>query len=633
MKLLVANRGEIALRIFRTAKEQGCTTIAVYSSADANAPHVQVADEAVLIGPPPPLESYLNVPRIIDAALKTGATAIHPGYGFLSENAEFARACVEAGITFVGPSADVIELMGDKSAAKLRMRAAGVPLLDGYNGDDQSHERLIAEAERIGLPLMVKAAFGGGGKGMRLVRSGKDLINSLDAACREAASAFGSGKLILERALLEPRHIEIQVLADSYGHVVALGDRDCSVQRRHQKVVEEAPSPALDDSLRRNMMDAAVRAAEDIGYVGAGTVEFLVDEDGTFAFLEMNTRLQVEHPVTEMTTGIDLVEWQLRIAAGQHLSLRQENIILKGHAIEVRLYAEDQDFIPSAGRIERWISPSDSRVRIDSGICSGYEVSTHYDPMLAKIIAHGDTREEARRRLITALERTAVLGILTNRSFLIEVLRDPRFVSGAFSTAFLTEHTPEVNLATPKQIAGAALALHQERERLAQLRSPGLSGWTNNAEQRTALRVSHGEQIENVVLVRTTEGLAVQVNDVPMEDVPAPSAFWTDNNRVLATFSGVDIELTDVSLAPPVSADEAASGIIRSPFHGMVRMAFVREGDHVQVGDKLIAVEAMKMEHSILAEVNGTVASIIAAGTQVAAQELLVRIEEYGSDA
>ncbi|RMF12385.1 MAG: ATP-grasp domain-containing protein, partial [Candidatus Dadabacteria bacterium] len=403
-RVLVANRGEIAVRVMRTARRLGLKTVAVYSEADADMPHVSAADLAVCIGPPQVAASYLNVEAILDAAKRTGADAIHPGYGFLSENADFAEVCAQHGITFVGPPVEAIRLMGNKRAAKVRMIEAGVPCVPGYEGEDQADETLIAEAQRIGFPLMVKAAAGGGGRGMRIVHEADALPAALRSARSEAKGAFGSDELILERAVIAPRHVEIQVFGDTHGNVIHLGERDCSMQRRHQKVVEEAPSPAVDPELRAQMGEAAVRAAQACGYVGAGTVEFLLDDERNFYFLEMNTRLQVEHPVTESVTGEDLVEWQFRVADGQPLPLTQEQVELHGASIEVRLYAEDpaNGFRPQTGRIEALGWPDHPDVRIDTGVGEGNEISPFYDPMIAKIISRGPDREHARRALIAA---------------------------------------------------------------------------------------------------------------------------------------------------------------------------------------------------------------------------------------
>ena len=427
-KILIANRGEIACRIIRTAKALGYRTVAVYSDTDADALHGRQADEAVRIGPPPVQDSYLNVDALLAAAKLAGADAVHPGYGFLSENAAFAEACTQAGLVFIGPPAAAIAAMGNKARAKALMQAAGVPCVPGYDGPDQSDERFMMEGRHIGFPVMVKAAAGGGGRGMRLVASADDLANALARARSEATSAFGSDELILEHVVPEARHIEIQVFADQHGNVIHLGERDCSIQRRHQKVIEETPSPAVSTELRAKMGDAAVAAARAIGYVGAGTVEFLLDQSGKFYFLEMNTRLQVEHPVTEAVTGLDLVAWQLQVAAGERLPLDQHEVRFSGHAIEARLYAEDphKSFLPQTGTLIDWRPASGAGVRIDHALAPGQSVSPFYDPMLAKVIAHGATREEARRRLLAALEGTVALGLTTNRSFLIATAPAPR---------------------------------------------------------------------------------------------------------------------------------------------------------------------------------------------------------------
>ena len=464
--VLIANRGEIACRIARTAAAMGIRTVAVYSDADAGAPHVRACDAAVRIGPPPVAESYLNIAAIIDAGKQAGADAVHPGYGFLSENASFAEACVAAGLTFVGPPASAIAAMGNKAAAKARMEAAGVPVVPGWRGADQSDGTLLEAARRIGLPVMVKAAAGGGGRGMRLVTDDAALEAAIKGARNEAASAFGSGELLLEKAVTDARHVEVQIFADTHGTVIHLGERDCSVQRRHQKVIEEAPSPAVPAELRARMGAAAVAAAKAVNYVGAGTVEFLLGGDGAFYFLEMNTRLQVEHPVTEAVTGLDLVEWQFRIADGEPLPLRQEQVALRSHAIEVRLYAEDpaRNFLPQSGSVVAWRKPPG--VRTDAGIESGQAISPWYDPLLAKIIAHGATREEARAKLIAALERTVLLGLPTNRRFLIDLLSHSDFAAGKATTGFIGQHFARIVPREPTEadFARAAALLFADRD-------------------------------------------------------------------------------------------------------------------------------------------------------------------------
>ena len=501
--ILVANRGEIAVRVMRTAKTLGYRTVAVYSEADASAPHVKMADASALIGPPPVGESYLKIENILDAARDTGADALHPGYGFLSENAGFARACEDAGLTFIGPPEDAIALMGNKAAAKRRMIDAGVPCVPGYEGVAQDDNTLIAAAEDIGYPLMVKAAAGGGGRGMRLVAEAEELPQALSRARSEAERAFGSGELILEKAIVDPRHVEVQVFADAHGGVIHLGERDCSVQRRHQKVIEEAPCPVMTEDLRAEMGAAAVEAARSIGYRGAGTVEFLLDAEGDFYFLEMNTRLQVEHPVTEMITGLDLVALQIAVAEGRPLGLTQEDVRLDGHAIEVRLYAEDpvKDFLPSAGTIDLWAPPIGDGVRTDAGIESGQEVSPFYDPMLAKIIAHGPDREAARRTLIRALENTVLFGPANNRAFLIDALSRQKFAEGEATTAFIGEEYPEgVPAPAPPSLSeaatAAALQYAHARDALfgeALAVSPELLNWSNRGAVVTRIAYRFGD--------------------------------------------------------------------------------------------------------------------------------------------
>ena len=411
-KILIANRGEIACRVIRTARRLGYGTVAVYSSADAGAPHVLAADEAVLIGPPPATESYLDIAAVVEAARKTGAGAVHPGYGFLAENADFARACAAAGLVFIGPPVDAIELMGDKRAAKAKMSEADVPCVPGDVSVEQDDASLRRAAESIGYPVMIKAVAGGGGRGMRLVIDAAELDEALVSARSEAESSFGSGELLLEKAIVEPRHVELQIFGDTHGNYLHLGERDCSVQRRHQKVVEECPSPAVDDDLRLRMGATAVEAARACGYVGAGTVEFLLDREGRFYFLEMNTRLQVEHPVTELVTGFDLVEWQIRVADGEPLPVSQDAVVLTGHAIEARLYAEDpaRGFLPQTGKVLVWESPRSDDIRIDHAVHAGGTISPHYDPLLAKVIAHGTTRDDARRKLSAALRDITLAG-------------------------------------------------------------------------------------------------------------------------------------------------------------------------------------------------------------------------------
>jgi geranyl-CoA carboxylase alpha subunit len=633
----------------RTAAAQGYRTVAVYSDADADAPHVRLADVAVPIGPAPARESYLDIVRLIGAAAQSGAKAIHPGYGFLSENADFAQACADAGLVFVGPTPETIRAMGDKAAAKRLMADAGVPLLAGYQAMEQSDDRLLVEAVRIGFPLMVKAAAGGGGRGMRMVADAEALPAALQAARREALSAFGSDVLILERAVLRPRHVEVQILADMHGHVIALGERDCSVQRRHQKVVEESPCPVIDNAARRALWAAAVTAAKSVGYVGAGTVEFILDADGTFAFLEMNTRLQVEHPVTEMVTNLDLVAWQLRIAQGEPLTMTQEQLRFDGHAIEVRLYAEDpgNGYVPATGRIELWRPPAGDGVRVDAGIDTGVVVSPHYDPMLAKIIAHGRDREEARRRLINALEHTTVLGVTTNRCFLARILRDPTFAAGQATTALLDE----VDLVTgaepsTRELAAAAGLLHRKREQVVQLRSPGLAGWTNAAVQHGTQRLQTLDRTHEIRFTRTDRAIDVEIDgathvlDAAGEglvrvdgEALSVDAWCVSADRIAIRFSHLDLDVREDLFDPPEAKVVSGSGVITAPMHGIVTASFVEIGAVVAAGQRLLVLEAMKMEQPVLADVAGTVTEIACAGTQVATDDVLVRIEPAASTA
>ncbi|MGH6777399.1 MAG: acetyl-CoA carboxylase biotin carboxylase subunit, partial [Bradyrhizobium sp.] len=443
-RLLIANRGEIALRIMRTARRMGLGVVAVYSDADRDALHVRAADAAVRIGEALPAQSYLNIAAIVAAAKASGADAVHPGYGFLAENEELAAACKDAGLVFIGPSAEAIKTMGNKAAAKEMMRRAGVPCVPGYHGADQGDDTMIEEAEKIGFPVMIKAAAGGGGRGMRLVAQRAAFPDALRSARSEAKASFGDDALILERAIENPRHIEIQVFGDVYGNAIHLGERDCSVQRRHQKLIEEAPSPAVSPELREAMGAVAVEAVKRLSYEGAGTLEFLLDPEGTFYFMEMNTRLQVEHPVTEAITGLDLVELQLRVARGEPLGLRQEEVAFAGHAIEVRLCSEDasRDFMPQSGTMARWQMPDG--IRVEHALRSGSEVPPFYDSMIAKLVSHGATREEARARLICALEQTIALGVTTNQAFLMSCLRHPAFARGQATTAFIESHRVEL---------------------------------------------------------------------------------------------------------------------------------------------------------------------------------------------
>ena len=611
-KVLVANRGEIAWRVMRTAKAMGYRTVAVYSDADRDAPHVAFADEAVRIGPPPVGESYLSVDRILEAAARSGADAIHPGYGFLSENDGFAAACEKAGIVFIGPPPAAIAAMGNKAAAKRRMIEARVPCVPGYQGPDQSDANLVTEARKIGLPVMVKAAAGGGGRGMRLVTADGDLPDAIRTARAEAESAFGSGELILEKAVVDARHVEIQVFADSHGNAIHLGERDCSVQRRHQKVIEEAPSPAVDGELRRRMGAAAVAAAQAIGYRGAGTVEFLLGADGEFYFLEMNTRLQVEHPVTEAITGLDLVEWQLRVARGERLPITQTQVKFHGHAIEVRLYAEDAyaGFLPQTGAIGTWRPAGGPGVRVDHGMKDGLAISPYYDPMIAKVIAHGSTREEARARLIKALRDTVVLGPTTNRHFLIRLLEHAEFAAGEATTAFLGKHAFPGPAASERHWQLAAQLLWQDSAR----RYPApLRGWRNSNPEPTPVKLAVGE---------TERTLAVTGGP----DTEAPHLI--DGNDIVVDLDAFTVRFADRTYAPPAAAAAGSDGKLRAPMDGKIVAIKVAAGEKVSRGQTLVVLEAMKIQHQLKAGVDAEIEAVsVQEGQQVANRTVLVTMK------
>ncbi|UTW58866.1 acetyl-CoA carboxylase biotin carboxylase subunit [Kordiimonas sp. SCSIO 12603] len=658
-RILIANRGEIACRVMETAYAQGIETVAVYSDADAGAKHTLMADHKVHIGAAPVGESYLCADKIIKAAKKTGADAIHPGYGFLSENAAFAKACAENGIIFIGPSAEAIDVMGNKAAAKRLMLEADVPCIPGYQDADQSDDALVSAAKEIGYPLMVKAAAGGGGRGMRLVTEEAGLADAIKLARSEAENAFGSGELILEKAIVEPRHVEIQVFADKAGNTIHLGERDCSVQRRHQKVLEEAPCPVTTPELRERMGAAAVAAAKSIGYEGAGTVEFLLDSSGEFYFLEMNTRLQVEHPVTELVTGLDLVAMQIAVAQGEDLQVSQEDIILEGHAIEARLYAEDpaNDFLPACGPVHHWYEAEGEGVRVDSGILSGQEISPHYDPMVAKVIAYGETRDVARKRLVKALGDTALFGSKTNKAFLIDCLERESFASGKATTAFIAEEYGDVGVeeTTPSFVDAASVAvisfeLATEKSLNA---SAGVSSHLRNwfsasvlpvpvtyefGETAYALSVkpisddsyvvTAGEESCEVTLGSLEENEAILVVDGSTRTV----RFHEEQEGVLHASCGAMSAIFKDRIRISASDDEAGgSGTVTAPMHGALLEVLVTAGDPVKTGDTLAVLEAMKMQHQILAEVDGTVKEVAAeAGAQVAAGDLLVEIEAEG---
>jgi 3-methylcrotonyl-CoA carboxylase alpha subunit len=637
--LLIANRGEIACRIIATARRLGIRTIAVHSDADARAQHVRRADAAVRLGPAPAHASYLDIPAVIAAARTSGADAIHPGYGFLSENAEFAAACADAGVVFVGPTPEAIRAMGSKSEAKDLVAAAGAPVVPGYQGADQSDERLAAEALALGYPLLIKASAGGGGKGMRLVTAPAEFAAALAGARREARAAFGDDRMLLERYLTEPRHIEVQVLADATGHTLHLFERDCSVQRRHQKVIEEAPGPSVSPELRTLLGEAAVQAAKAIGYLGAGTVEFIAEGDA-FYFMEMNTRLQVEHPVTEAITGLDLVEWQLRIAAGERLTLRQEDVQCRGHAIEARVYAENprRQFLPSTGRLLHVGFPAD--VRVDSGVVTGDEVTVHYDPMLAKVIAHGPDRPAALAALDAALRDTEIAGVEHNVDFLRRVLAHPDFAAGAYSTR-LIDRAGAALLPEPDDVGPVLAALALQRQVC------GTGPWARNDGFRP--NGSSGfEQVlrfdQSVVKVRLevgqawVEGRAHRLEDLVWEGTRVQLRLdgRSIRGRVLIAGDAVHVVRDGAAerwLLPSREFDALATAAlsdrVTSPMPGQVIAVAVAVGDRVAEGAPLVVVEAMKMEHTLRAPRAGRIAALgCAVGSRVEEGVELVKLED-----
>ena len=644
-RLLIANRGEIAVRIARAAREAGIVPLGIYSEADRTALHVEVMDDALCIGPGPVSESYLDIARVLAAAKTLGADAVHPGYGFLSERAPFAQAVVDAGLIFVGPTPQAIAAMGDKTEAKRRAREHDVPVVPGYDGDDQSPETLRREAARIGTPLLVKASAGGGGRGMRIVDDLAHFDEALEAAKREALAAFGDAKVLLERYLTRPRHIEFQILADHHGNTIHLGERECSIQRRHQKVVEEAPSVALDATLRERMGAAAVRAAQSVGYTNAGTVEFLLDEDGAFYFLEMNARLQVEHPVTEIVHDIDLVRLQLAIAAGAPLELSQDKSAAYGWAIEVRINAEDpaNGYLPAIGRIERWQRPNVGGLRLDSGVRAGSDVSIYYDSMLAKLIAYGNSREVAIDRLARALDGFVVEGVQTNLALLGAIARHPAFRAGDTTTAFLAEHGAELERAAagpPDDVfllAAAAVAADPRAWRIGGVGIP--------------IRLAAGSRAFALVASRTgSDGTVRLTGDLELEMTCEVSG---DRHAVVAggvrhaghvrvDAAGVDVETANrsyrLSFAQPPElgahsgAQGGAAGAIVSPMPGTIVKVPVRVGDVVAERDLLVVLEAMKMEHRIEAPRDGVVKSVaVVPGALVAGGATLVELESEGT--
>jgi 3-methylcrotonyl-CoA carboxylase alpha subunit len=637
-KILIANRGEIACRVMRTARRMGVRTVAVYSEADRGAPHVEQADEAYAIGPAPARESYLNIDRILDAARRSGAQAIHPGYGFLSENAAFAEACEVAGIVFVGPPPAAIRAMGLKSAAKELMAQSGVPVVPGYHGAAQNLEAFASAAEEIGYPVLIKASAGGGGKGMRIVENAADLGPALDTAAREAASSFGDDRLMLEKYMAQPRHIEIQVFADSHGNVLSLFERDCSLQRRYQKVMEEAPAPHMDPARRRSMGEAACAAARAIGYRSAGTVEFLAEGD-CFYFMEMNTRLQVEHPVTEAITGLDLVEWQLRVANGEPLPKRPEEQAIRGHAIEARIYAEDprHEFRPSIGVLAHLVAPSGEHVRVDSGVRAGDSISVHYDPLIAKLIVWGATREEAIARLRRALEEYEIAGVTTNIGFLRAVAAHSDYRAGHYDTGFLGRHAAELapppRPASREALAAAVQAVLAEQLRKSEARAAAsgdpwspwnqLNAWRMNGAAYQDIRFADGEARRLVRVFPGREGAfgfecVDQRGDVSiagdsdfLDGVKLRAhAVWSGSGQLTVFEEGVSHTLRVIDPLATSGSQEEAGGRLTAPMPGRIMQVFVEKGAEVQRGAPLMILEAMKMQYTISAPAHGRVAEV-----------------------
>lgn len=673
--VLIANRGEIACRIIATLRSMGIRSAAVYSDADAEARHVKLADISKRIGPAPAAQSYLSIPAVINAALEVGAQAIHPGYGFLAENAEFARACEAAGLVFIGPSAFAIETMGDKISAKTAVSERGVPTVPGVARPGLSDADLLAEAPAIGYPMLIKPSAGGGGKGMHVVTKQEDLADSIAAARREAAASFGDDALFIERYLSTPRHIEVQVLADAHGNVIHLGERECSLQRRHQKVIEEAPSPLLDEATRAAIGEAACETARSVGYQGAGTVEFIVEASrpDEFFFMEMNTRLQVEHPVTEEITGVDLVEQQLRIAAAEPLTLKQQDIVLRGHSIEARLYAEDPaaGFLPTGGHVSHITHPSGAGVRVDTAIESGLNVSIDYDPMLAKIITWGEDREAARRRLVRALDETAVLGFPTNIEFMRMLLELPEVIAGDLDTGLIArvQDSFEYAAAGQREFTEAALLIEHARTSARSARasretqtSAATGPWTNTSGWRLGTPAARphsltsagtqctlalaksalGESSTTATIDGTNVSVALESLDEHQfsstidgvtRTITAMVHGASGTATVLLAHNGAVFEISEHRVSHSGDDGAAAGPQLESPMPGTVVLVHAADGTHVEIGDPVIVVEAMKMEHVLRASVAGTVALRAGVGEQVSRGQTLAVIQVHTEDA
>lgn len=656
-KILVANRGEIALRVLRTCRSLGIATVAVYSDADAQAVHVRFADEAVHVGPAPSKDSYLNIEKLIDAAKRSGADAIHPGYGFLSENADFADVCEGAGITFIGPSADVMRAMGLKSTARRLMSAAGVPVVPGYDGADQSLATLTKNAGAIGFPVLIKASAGGGGKGMRVVRDMRDFHEAIESARREAEKAFGDGTLLLEKYVDNARHIEVQILADSHGNLIHLFERECSIQRRHQKIIEESPSPALNSELCQQVCDAAVAAGRAIGYTNAGTVEFIVAPSGEFYFIEVNTRLQVEHPVTEMTTGLDLVKLQIEIAAGMPLTLAQEDIKQTGHAIEARLYAEDptNNFLPATGTLHEWDVRSLDGLRIDTGVDRGSEVGIHYDPLLAKIVAHASDRESARRKLAYGLRDLFAPGVTTNREFLMRVLEHSAFASGNYHTGFIDQHLDELvtgeNEAEDLIVASVVALYLMKRHRAKAEILPNLPpSYRNNPFRDPSVKL----RIDGAIFDVSWRAISEDDFAVECRDWQANAHLVSfEGGRIRIAIDGIDrtFRISEAGDQFFVQSNLSSCVVTRSeryprtqaasehesafaPMPGQVLRILVEVGQQISAGDPLVILEAMKMEQTLRAATDGVVEAVrVKQGDVVAPGDTLVKIAAMKIDA
>ena len=641
--LLVANRGEIACRVMRTAKAMGLTTIAVHSATDSHARHVREADIAVNLGGSKASESYLQIDKLIEAAKASGAQAIHPGYGFLSENAGFARAVERAGLIFLGPPASAIDAMGSKSAAKSLMETAGVPLVPGYHGDAQDAATFREASARIGYPVLLKATAGGGGKGMKVVERDEDLAEALASAQREAQSSFGDSRMLVEKYVLKPRHVEIQVFADQHGHCLYLNERDCSIQRRHQKVVEEAPAPGLTPQMRQAMGEAAVRAAQAIGYVGAGTVEFLLDARGDFFFMEMNTRLQVEHPVTEAITGLDLVAWQIRVAQGEPLPITQAEVPLNGHAIEVRLYAEDpvNDFLPATGTLALYRESSQGPGRrVDSGVAEGDEVSPFYDPMLGKLIAWGETREQARLRLLAMLDEFAIGGLRTNLAFLRRIIAHPAFAQAELDTGFIPRYQEDLlpaaeglteefwQLAAQAYLSTAAVTIRSDDAHSPWSTTRGLR---LGGPSEVTLHLACGAESRSMVM-RSDSQQGVRLNGehllIERDGVRRQTIAIRRADTLYLQWQGDVHAIRSVDPIAEVDVSQGHQGGLTAPMNGSIVRVLVSVGEQVQIGTPLVVLEAMKMEHSIRANTAGTVAALYCTeGEMVKEGAVLVELE------